>query len=50
MISSSKIENLNCKIHENIQRIEIFELIPDKNKEILMNYYKFLVISKLFYI
>jgi hypothetical protein len=40
MINSSKQESLNCKIKENIQKIEIYKLISDKNKEIVINHLK----------
>ena len=35
---SSKRENLNCKIHEKIQKIEIYKLTFDKNKDMLINH------------
>lgn len=37
MISLNKIESLRCQIHENIQKIQIYELTSDKNKEILID-------------
>lgn len=33
----SKQEDLNCKIKENIQKIEIFKLTKDRNRFIVMN-------------
>jgi len=40
MINLSKREILNCKIKENIQKIEIYKLIPDKNKKIVIDHLK----------
>ena len=40
MINSSKQESLNCKIKENIQKIEIYKLIHGKSKEIVINHLK----------
>ena len=37
---SSKQEHLNCKIYENIQKIEIYKLTSDKNKYIVINHLK----------
>ncbi|MBA7701515.1 hypothetical protein ES703_110255 [subsurface metagenome] len=37
---SDKIELLKCKIKENIQKIELFDLTTDRNKEIVINHLK----------
>lgn len=43
MISSKK-EYLNCKIKENVQKIEIYNLTSNNNKKILVNHLKHQII------
>lgn len=40
MIKVSEQESLNCRIKENIQKIELFELTTNRNKEIVINHLK----------
>lgn len=36
----SKIESLNCRIKENIQKIKLFKLIDDEYSKITINHLK----------
>ena len=36
----SDIESIKCKIKENIQKIELFDLTTDGNKETVINHLK----------
>lgn len=40
VIKVSERESLNCRIKENIQKIELFKLINDKYGEITINHLK----------
>jgi len=36
----NEIESIKCKIKENMQKIELFDLTTDRNKEIAINHLK----------